>query len=122
MAKKIVRLMMDVKSHNSCRDLFKRLESLTLPCEYIFLLINFITNSEEHFQTNADVHSKSIYYDGIKIFSNLPPDPKSLMNEKAGFKIALKRYLNTHSFYSVDEYLLFKKMTDPFKGCIKSIS
>jgi hypothetical protein len=25
-------------------------------------------------------------------------------------KIALKRYLNTHSFYSVDEYLLSKKL------------
>jgi hypothetical protein len=28
------------------------------------------------------------------------------MNEKAKFKIALKQYLNTHSFYSVYEFLL----------------
>jgi hypothetical protein len=28
------------------------------------------------------------------------------MNEKAEFKVALKQYLNTHSFYSVDEFLL----------------
>jgi hypothetical protein len=27
------------------------------------------------------------------------------MNEKAKFKEALKRYLNAHSFYSVDEFL-----------------
>jgi hypothetical protein len=33
---------------------------------------------------------------------------KSLMNEKAQFKIPLKRYLNTHSFYSVDEFPLSK--------------
>jgi hypothetical protein len=33
----------------------------------------------------------------------------SLMDEKARFKIALKQYLNTHSFYSIDEYLLSKK-------------
>jgi hypothetical protein len=43
--RKIVRPMMGVKSHNSCRELFKRLEILTLPCEYIFSLINFITNT-----------------------------------------------------------------------------
>jgi hypothetical protein len=46
--------MIGVKSHNSCRDLFERLEMLTLPHEYIFSLINLIT-SNEHFHTNADV-------------------------------------------------------------------
>jgi hypothetical protein len=51
---------------------------------------------------------KSTYYVGIKIFNNLPSGLKSLMNEKAQFKVALKRYLNTHSFYSVDEFLLSK--------------
>jgi hypothetical protein len=30
------------------------------------------------------------------------------MNEKAKFKVELKQYLNTHSFYSVDEFLLSK--------------
>jgi len=39
-----------------------------------------------------------------KLLSNL----RSLMNKKAQFKIALKRYLNTHSFYSVEELLTFK--------------
>jgi hypothetical protein len=36
--KKTVRIMMGVKSHNYCRELFKRLEILTLPCEYVFSL------------------------------------------------------------------------------------
>jgi hypothetical protein len=114
--KKVVRLMMGVKSHNSYTGLFKRIEILTLPCEYIFSLINFITSKEEHFQTNADIHSvntrhknylhkppanlscfqKSTYYAGIKIFNNLPSALKILMHEKARFKIALKLYLNTH--------------------------
>jgi hypothetical protein len=30
------------------------------------------------------------------------------MNKKAQFKVALRRYLNTHSFYSVEEFLMFK--------------
>jgi hypothetical protein len=105
--------MMGVQSHNSCRDLFKRLQILTIPCEHIFSLINFIKNNEQHFKTTADVHSvntrhkhclnkptvnlscfqKSAYYAEIKIFSNLPSDPTSLMNEKAQFKIALNWYL-----------------------------
>jgi hypothetical protein len=104
--------MMGAKSRNSCRDLFKGLEILTLPCENILSLINFITNNE-HFQTNADVHNvdtrhkhylhkttanlscfqKRAYYAGITIFNNLPSDLTSFMNEKAQFKIALKRFL-----------------------------
>jgi hypothetical protein len=84
----------------------------------IISLLNFIINNQEHFQTNSAVHSvntrkehhphrpvanltcfqKSTYYSGIKC----------LMNEKAKFEVALKRYLNTHSFYSVDEFLLSK--------------
>jgi hypothetical protein len=34
--KKTVRLMMGAKSRNSCRDLFGRLETVTIPFEYIF--------------------------------------------------------------------------------------
>jgi hypothetical protein len=30
------------------------------------------------------------------------------MNKQAQFKVALKRYLNTHFFYSVEEFLTFK--------------
>jgi hypothetical protein len=46
--KKIVRLMAGVKPRNSCRSLFKRLEILALPCEYIFSLMNFTVNNQEH--------------------------------------------------------------------------
>jgi hypothetical protein len=133
---KIVRILMGIQSHNSCRDLFKRLELLTLPCVYIFSLINVITNNKQ-FQTKADVNSvntrckhylpkptanlsyfqKSAYYAGIKIFSNLPSDLESLMNEKILIKVALKLYLNPRSFYkySVNEYLLSKKWLIHFK-------
>jgi hypothetical protein len=128
--KKIIRIMLGVKPQNSCRGLFKRLQILPLPCEYIFSLLNFIMNNQEHFQTNSAVHSvntrnkhhlhrpaanltcfqKNTYF-GIKIFNNLPSSLKRLMNEKAKFKVALKRYLNTHSFYSVDEFLMSKTVS-----------
>jgi IS1 family transposase len=129
--KKIVRIMLGVKPQNSCRGLFKRLQILPLPCRYIFSLLNFIINNQEHFQTNSAVHSvntrnkhhlhrsaanltcfhKSTYNSDIKIFNNLRSSFKSLMNEKAKFKVALKRYLNTHTFYSVDEFLLSKTVS-----------
>jgi hypothetical protein len=125
--KKIVRLMAGVKPRNSCRSLFKRLEILTLPCEYIFSLLLFIVNYHDHFQTNSAVHSvntrnknqlhrpiaslsrfqKSAYYAGIKIFNSLPSSLTSLIHKKEQFKVALKGYLITHSFYSVDEFVVF---------------
>jgi hypothetical protein len=30
------------------------------------------------------------------------------VNKKAQIKVALKRYLNTHSFYSAEEFLMYK--------------
>jgi hypothetical protein len=53
--------------------------------------------------------SKSAYFADIKIFNILPSNLRSLKNEQTQFKVALKRYLNTQSFYSVKEFLAFKK-------------
>jgi hypothetical protein len=116
------------KPQTPCKDLFKKLQILPIPCTYIFSLLNVGINNLEHFQINSAIHcvnttnkhhlhrpianltcfQKSTYYPGIKIFNNLAASLKSLMNEKAKFKIELKQYLNTHSFYSVDEFLLLK--------------
>jgi hypothetical protein len=54
---KIVRIMVCVKPGNSCRSLRKRLEIVTLPCKYIFSVMIFIVNNQEHFQTGTDLHS-----------------------------------------------------------------
>jgi hypothetical protein len=43
-----------------------------------------------------------------KIFNNLACSLKSIMNEEAQYGVELKRYCNTCSFYSVDEFLLSK--------------
>jgi hypothetical protein len=50
--KKIIRIMASVKPRNSCRSVFKRLEVLTIPCKYIFSLLNFIVNNQGHFHSN----------------------------------------------------------------------
>jgi hypothetical protein len=52
------------------------------------------------------VSKKSAYYAGIRIFNRLPLCLPDLMNDKAKLKKAVQKYLNTHSFYSVDEFLM----------------
>jgi hypothetical protein len=37
------------------KSMFKRLEILTLSSEYIFSLMNFIVNNQEHFQINSTI-------------------------------------------------------------------
>jgi hypothetical protein len=126
--KKTVKIMVGVKPQHLCREVLKKLQILPLPCEYIFSLLIFIINNQKQFQANSAVHSvnirnkhrlhrpvanlrcfqKSAYYSGIKIFNNLPAGLRNLMKEKAKFKVALKQYLNPHSFYSVDEFILYK--------------
>jgi hypothetical protein len=55
--KRIVRLMAGVKPKNSCKNIFKRLEILTLPCEHIFSLMVFIAKNQEMFSTNSHIHT-----------------------------------------------------------------
>jgi len=55
--KKIVRLMAGAQPSTSCRSLFKQLEILRVPCQYIHLLLNFIINNHEIFQTNSSIHN-----------------------------------------------------------------
>jgi hypothetical protein len=71
--KKIIRIIPDAKPRNSCRILFKKLEILPLPCEYIFSLKNFIINNPDLFQTNLTIHSdntrnKNIFIDQLTTF------------------------------------------------------
>jgi hypothetical protein len=125
--KKIIRIMLGEKPQNSCRELFKRLQILPSPREFIYIILKFIVRKWEYFQTNSTVHSVNIRnkhqlhtsiinlscyqkstHLGIKIFNKLPSNLKSLMNMRIEFRVALKRYFIMHSFYSVDEFLLFK--------------
>jgi hypothetical protein len=117
--------MAGANPRNLCRSLFKKLEILSLSCEYIFLLMNFIINNLEHFQANSTIHTENrrnknrlhkpiaslsgAYCAGIKIFNSLPPSLKTISDKKETFKVALKRYLNAYTFYCVDEFLQFKE-------------
>jgi hypothetical protein len=92
--------MADVKPINSCKSPFNRLK-IHVNTHFSYMI--FITNSQEHFQTNSATHSvntrnknqihgptanlscfqKSAYYAGNKIFNSLSSSLTSLINKKA---------------------------------------
>jgi hypothetical protein len=57
-------------------------------------------------QVSLAMYQKGVYYPGIKIFNGLPKAIKDISSKPKKFKIALKLYLLTHSFYSLDEFFL----------------
>jgi hypothetical protein len=57
-------------------------------------------------QANLTIYQKGVHYAGIKIFNKLPIEIKNTSNNLKRFKVALRQFLNTHSFYAVDEYLI----------------
>ena len=83
-----------------------------------------MVKNKEIFTTNQEIHSrntrsvtnlhlplcnlalfqKGAYYSGIKLFNQLPQKIKYLANETKLFKPALKRFLISHSFYSVEYF------------------
>jgi hypothetical protein len=97
---------------------------LPVPSQYIYSLMRFFIENQEKFQTNSSAHNintrnkhhfhrpvatlscfqKGASYSGIRIFSSWPRSITNLKNEKTHFKVALKKFLNAHSFYSVDEF------------------
>jgi hypothetical protein len=55
--KRIIRIMMGAHPRSSCRRLFKKLEILTVPRQYIYSLMSVFIGNQEKFQTNSSVHN-----------------------------------------------------------------
>ena len=119
----IIRIMAGAQPRTLCRSLFTQLETRTAPCQYMLSLMSFVFHNQEIFQTNSSIYKANTrnkhhlhrpnanlscfqtntFYAGIKIFNILPPSVTVLMSEKATFKAAIRKYLHTHSCYSLDE-------------------
>jgi len=92
----------------------------------ILSLMNFIIKNQGIFPTNKSTHSintrnkhhlhrpnacppcfkKKYSLCWHKSFNSLPPSVTVLKNELAKFKATLRKYLHTHSFYSLDEFFM----------------
>jgi len=126
--KKMIRIMAGAQPRTSYVSLFKQLEILPVPCQYILSLMSFSINKHEIFKTNSSKHNintrnkhhlhrlnaklscfqRSAFFAGIKIFNSLPPSVTILKNDKTKFKAALRKYLHTHSTHSVDGFFMCK--------------
>jgi hypothetical protein len=123
--KKLIRIMKTVNPTHSCRNLFKELDILPVPCVYLFSLMTYVVNNQAKFITNNSVHDKGtrmndlfhlpsthltayrrgVYYSGIRLFNMLPTYILSKKNDKRQFKSALRKYLITNAFYSINEFV-----------------
>jgi hypothetical protein len=60
---------------------------------------------DEHLpQATLTMYQKGFYYSGIKILNSLPRALKDISCKPGKFKTALRGFLQTHSFYSLDEF------------------
>ena len=126
--KRIIMIMTKSGRTDSCRQLYKRLRILPLKSQYILSTLLFVVKNKDLFTTNEDIHNintrsntnlhpplckltlfeKGVYFTGIKLYNHLPPNLKSLSKEIQMFKPALKKFLFSHSFYSMEEYLDYR--------------
>ena len=123
--KKAVRLIIGQGNRTSCRHIFKQLEILPLKSQYIYSILLFVSKHKHFFKTNFTRHNirtrqsenlhlpsssltvfqNGVYFSGIKIFNKLPLELKQLVEFPRKFKVAVRRYLVLHCFYTIDEFV-----------------
>ena len=122
--KRIIRILTNKSKRDSCRDLFKQLQILTLPSQYIYSLLVFVVKNRDLFLLNSQIHNlntrhkhdlhlpltnltlvqRGVLYSGSKFYNCLPLHIKNLSGDLRSFKRKLKNFLANHTFYSLDEY------------------
>jgi hypothetical protein len=105
--------MSGVGKFNSCRDLFKKLQILPPPSQYIFSLLLFTIKNKNYFTSNTDIYDintrynynlhlpstnlsivqKGVLFSGSKIYNHLTLNIKLLSKDVKNFKTLLRSYL-----------------------------
>jgi len=121
--KRIIRIITNTGSRDSHCQLFKQLQILSLPSQYIFSLLVFVNKNRGLFLSNSELHDlnsrfncnlhlsstdlilvqKGVLCAGSKIYNHLPSNIKVLLNDAKCFKLTPKSYFTEHTFYSLDE-------------------
>jgi hypothetical protein len=120
MQTRVIRILMGIGFRESCRESFKELKILTLLSQYIFSLLLFVVHNRGYFASNnintrrknelhlpqisLTMYRKGVFYSGIKVFNALPTTSKDISSNPKKFKVTLKHYPLTRSFYSLDEF------------------
>jgi hypothetical protein len=122
--KRILRILSNKTRYDSCRTLFKKLQILTLPSQYIYSLLGFVVKNKNLFTLNSEIHNmhtrtrnnlhlrlvsltmtqRGVLYSGSRLFNSLPTRIKCLSNDVKIFKRKLRNFLLQHTLYNLDEY------------------
>jgi hypothetical protein len=125
--KRTIRVITDSWIRDSCRDLFKKLQILPLYSQYIYSLCMFAVKNRDLFELNSDIckistkynndfhlpsvqlklFQKVVFYSGIKTYNHLSLTIKELSYDVKQFRWVLKRFIQSNSFYSLEEYFDF---------------
>jgi len=95
----------------SCRPLFPVLDIMTLPSQYIFSLMRFLSRNMEFYLFNSTIHNynarnrilltiyqKGLYYESVGVFNKLPHNIAELISRNKIFLAKLKKYLLGKAF------------------------
>jgi exonuclease III len=120
--KKAVRIIKKLNSRESCRNAFRELGLLTLPCLYMYDVINYcklkcdlvqgrdvhqyITRGRDNYRVQQ--HRLTVTHHlpeqiGVSLINSLPDEIKQI-NSFSIFKNRLKRLLVANSYYSIQEF------------------
>jgi hypothetical protein len=123
--KEVIRIMTGSGRRASCKSLFQELGILTIPSQYILSLMEFLSQNQEMFTSNIEIHNintrnklklhkpisnltiyqRGVYNMCIRIFNKLPAHIANLVGSKKTFISTLRKYLADKSLYSVEEFL-----------------
>jgi hypothetical protein len=122
--KRIIRIITNRGKRDSCRQLYKQLQILTLPAQYIFSLLMFVSKYRNFFPSNSDIHDqntryhhnlhlkttnltlvqKGVLHSGTKIYNHLPLHIKHLSKDPKHFKTKLKSFLLEQTLCSLEVF------------------
>jgi len=121
--KKAIRIISKLGFRESCREIFKILEILTLPSVYIYETImfclkkiNLVANSDVHDYDTRNSNQYRLQYCRLEIFQKMPsqagiklfnklPEHLKIIQHLNTFKTSLKNFFIQHAFYSVGEFM-----------------
>jgi hypothetical protein len=102
-------------------SLYKQLQILPLPSQYIFSLLVFLNKNRGLFLLNSEIHhintcynynlhlpstnltlvQKVVLYSESRIYNHLPLNNKILLNDAKHFRSTLRSYLIEHTLYRI---------------------
>ena len=122
--KRIIRIITNKGKRDSCQNLYKQLQILTFPSQYIFSLLLFVAKYTDLFLSISEIHDiitrfnynlhlpstnltlvqKGVFYSGSRIYNHLPTHIKNLSKDFKQFKSKLKAFLLEHTCYSLEQF------------------